>query len=62
MNVSEALDTRKSVRAFKPDAVPRALVEEILLKAARAPSGGNLQPWKVHALIGPARDELVRRA
>jgi len=37
MNVSDALATRKSVRAFKPDAVPRAVVEEILLKAARAP-------------------------
>ena len=62
MNVSEALATRKSVRAFKPDPVSRATIEEILLRAARAPSGGNLQPWKVHALIGPARDELVRRA
>ncbi|MEJ0027315.1 MAG: nitroreductase [Rhizomicrobium sp.] len=61
MNVSEALATRKSIRAFKPDPVPRALVEEILLKAARAPSGGNLQPWKVHVLLGAARDELVRR-
>jgi nitroreductase len=62
MNVSEALATRKSVRAFKPDPVPRAVVEDILLKAARAPSGGNLQPWKVHVLMGAARDELVRRA
>ncbi len=62
MNVSEALATRKSVRAFKSDPVPRAVVEEILAKAARAPSGGNLQPWKVHVLLGAARDELVRRA
>ncbi|MEJ0041054.1 MAG: nitroreductase [Rhizomicrobium sp.] len=61
MNVSEALATRKSIRAFKPDPVPRATIEEILAKAARAPSGGNLQPWKVHVLLGPARDELVRR-
>jgi len=61
MNVSEALATRKSIRAFRPDPVPRAVVEEILLKAARAPSGGNLQPWKVHVLMGAARDELVRR-
>ena len=29
--------------------------------AARAPSGGNLQPWKVHVLLGAAKDELVRR-
>jgi nitroreductase len=62
MNVSEALATRKSVRAFLDRPVPRSAVEEILLKAARAPSGGNLQPWKVHVLLGPARDELVRRA
>jgi nitroreductase len=62
MNVSDALATRKSVRAFKSDPVSRAVVEELLLKAARAPSGGNLQPWKVHVLLGEARDELVRRA
>ena len=62
MNVSEALATRKSVRAFTAEPVPRAVVEAILLKAARAPSGGNLQPWKVHVLTGLARDELVRRA
>jgi len=61
MNVSEALATRKSIRVFRPDPVPRAVVEEILRKAARAPSGGNLQPWKVHVLLGAARDELVRR-
>jgi nitroreductase len=62
MNVSEALATRKSVRAFLGTPVPRATIEEILGKAARAPSGGNLQPWKVHVLLGEARDELVRRA
>ena len=61
MNVSEALKTRISVRAFRPDPVPRAVVEDILLKASRAPSGGNLQPWKVHVLLGAAKDELVRR-
>ena len=62
MNVSDALATRKSVRAFLDRPVPRATIEDILRRAARAPSGGNLQPWKVHALLGPARDELVRRA
>ncbi len=62
MNVSEALATRKSVRAFLATPVERATIEEILVKAARAPSGGNLQPWKVHVLMGGARDEVVRRA
>lgn len=52
MNVSDAVRLRKSVRAFRPDAVPEATVAGILDLAARAPSGGNLQPWKVYALTG----------
>lgn len=52
MNVSEAVEQRTSVRAFKPDPVSGALVAEILERAARAPSGGNLQPWRVYALAG----------
>ena len=61
MKVSDAIATRKTMRAFKPDPVSRETIEKIISLAARAPSGGNVQPWKVHALIGPARDELVRR-
>jgi len=61
MNVSEALATRKSIRAFKPDPVPMETVLRILERAARAPSGGNLQPWKVYVVAGGARDELVKR-
>jgi nitroreductase len=52
MNVTEAVAARVSIRAFKPDPVPGALVREILEAAHRAPSGGNLQPWRVHALAG----------
>ena len=61
MHVSEAIASRRSIRAFTSDPVPRATVEEILTLAARAPSGGNLQPWHVYVLLGEARDELVRR-
>jgi nitroreductase len=61
MKVSEAIATRKTVRAFRADPVDLALVKNILLQAARAPSGGNLQPWRVYVLTGAARDELVRR-
>ncbi|HTT97782.1 MAG TPA: nitroreductase [Rhizomicrobium sp.] len=61
MKVSEALATRKTIRAFKPDPVSRETVEKILAAASRAPSGGNLQPWKAYALFGEARDELIRR-
>lgn len=52
MNVSEAMERRISVRAFRPDPVDGSVVREILEGAARAPSGGNLQPWRVHALAG----------
>jgi len=59
--VSDAIATRKTVRAFRPDPVARATIEEILTLAMRAPSGGNLQPWRVYVLLGAARDALVRR-
>lgn len=61
MNVSEAVDKRVSVRAYKPDPVPGALVREILEAAHRAPSGGNLQPWRVHALAGAPLEDLKAR-
>lgn len=52
MSVSEAVAARVSIRAFRPDPVPAALVRELLERAAQAPSGGNLQPWRVHAVAG----------
>ena len=58
MNVSEAVERRISVRAFRPDPVPGEVVREILETAHRAPSGGNLQPWRVHALAGEPLAEL----
>ncbi len=58
MTVTEAVDRRVSVRAFRDQPVPEALVREILSLAARAPSGGNLQPWTVHALAGAPLAEL----
>lgn len=58
MNVSEAVMRRNAVRAFKPDPVPGALVREILDIAKKAPSGGNLQPWRVYALGGAALAEF----
>lgn len=59
MTVDDAIRQRRSVRAFRPDPVPRALVEEILEVARRAPSGTNVQPWHVHVVMGEARDRLV---
>ena len=52
MNVSDAVARRVSIRAFRPDPVPGEVVAEILVRAAQAPSGGNLQPWRVYGLAG----------
>jgi nitroreductase len=57
--VEEALLSRRSLRAFLPDPVPRETVERILALASRAPSGTNVQPWKVYALAGEAKDRLA---
>jgi nitroreductase len=58
LDVRSAVVGRKSVRGFKPDPVPLALVTRILEEASRAPSGTNTQPWRVHVAIGAARDRL----
>lgn len=58
MQVSEAIARRQSVRAFNTDPVPGDTVREILDAARRAPSGGNLQPWRVYALAGQALMEF----
>jgi len=60
MNVSNAINSRQSVRAFTDQPVPLATLREILELAGRAPSGGNLQPWKVHAVTGAAKESLIQ--
>jgi nitroreductase len=52
MNVSEAIQSRRTCRAFLDTPVSAATVRAILTSAARTPSGGNLQPWRVWALAG----------
>lgn len=61
MQVSQALATRMSCRAYLPTPVPEATVRSILDAARRAPSGGNLQPWHVYALSGAPLAELLGR-
>jgi nitroreductase len=58
--IEEAILSRRSVRAFRPDPVPRETVERILALASRAPSGTNIQPWKVIVVGGEARERLTR--
>jgi nitroreductase len=59
--VDAAITSRRSVRAFLPTPVPRAEIESILEVAARAPSGTNVQPWRVYVLTGESKRELSRK-
>lgn len=52
LTVSQALQTRRSVRAFLDRPVDAMLLREVLRLASRAPSGGNLQPWRLFVLGG----------
>ncbi len=61
VTVTEAVLARHSARAFSSRPVARAAIEEILALAARAPSGGNLQPWHVDVLAGEALAALKAR-
>jgi nitroreductase len=58
--VDEAIRTRKSVRSFLPTPVERSTVEELLGVASRAPSGSNIQPWRVRVVAGGVKDRLTR--
>ncbi len=53
-----AITTRRSIRGFRPDPVDRATIEHLLDIAARAPSGTNIQPWRVIALAGAPLDDF----
>lgn len=61
MDLIEAIQERKSIRAFKPDPVPREVVEKILTLTIQAPNAINLQPWEFIVVAGEERERLSRR-
>ncbi len=56
--VDTVIRSRKTVRAFRPDPVPRSQLVEIIEVARMAPSNFNTQPWRVHVLAGAAKRAL----
>lgn len=60
ISVFEAVAGRRSIRRFKPDPVPDAVIDHILAAASRAPSGQNMQPWVVQVVTGDTRARLCR--
>lgn len=59
VDVSKAVDQRISCRAFLDTPVPDETLAELLTKAARAPSGGNVQPWKIYVVNGESMDRFL---
>jgi nitroreductase len=58
MELFEAIHTRRSVRVYSPDPVPREVLEEVVAAAMQAPSAGNQQPW--HFVIITDKEMLER--
>ena len=59
--VDQAISSRHSVRAFLDRPVDPQMIKDILSVASRAPSGTNIQPWKVYVVTGEKRQELIDR-
>src|SRR5262245_63889929 len=62
MDVYEAVTSRRAVRGFTDQHVPREVLERVLSAAAWSPSGSNIQPWNSYVLTGAALAELKKRA
>ena len=61
MNLTDAVKTRRTIRAYKPEPVPEPIIREVLEIAREAPSNSNTQPWRIDIVSGAARDELQQR-
>ena len=59
MNVYEAVLSRKSIRSFLSDPVDSKIIKDLLSRASRSPSGGNLQPWKIYVLNESAMEDFL---
>ena len=62
MNLNELIKSRYSVRSFTDDAVDIETIREILEISSNAPSGGNIQPWKVYVVTGKTKEKLIKKA
>ena len=60
MEFLEAIETRKSIRNYKPTAVPKETLEEILSIASRAPSSMNTQPWEIFVIGGEVLENVKK--
>ena len=58
MQFDDVIIGRRSIRGYKPDPVPKALIKEIIGLAMRAPSSMNTQPWNFYIITGEPLDRI----
>src|SRR2546430_10653310 len=58
MQFDDVILGRRSIRGYKPDPVPKALIKEIIGLAMRAPSSMNTQPWNFYIITGEPLDRI----
>ena len=58
MQFDDVILGRRSIRGYKPEPVPKALIEEILALAMRAPSSMHTQPWNFYVISGEPLDRI----
>ena len=61
MDLLKVIKERRSIRAYKPDPIPKERIEEILKLTIHAPSAINLQPWEFIVITGEEKERLSRR-
>ena len=59
MKVSEAVLARRSIRAFTSEPIDNQIIANLLALAARSPSGGNLQPWKIYVVNNQSMKKFI---
>lgn len=59
MELYDAMSTLRAVRRLKPDPIPDDVVERILTAATWAPTGGNMQPWRIVAVTDPDKKQSL---
>lgn len=60
--IYEELDSRRTVREFSSEPVPRSVIEDLILAASTAPSGAHKQPWTFCAVTDPEIKSRIRKA
>ena len=61
MDIKQVMAQRKSIRAYKSDPVPKAVLNEIMEQARRAPSWANIQPWEFAIATGAKLEKIRKR-